>query len=64
MARPRKSDSERKTVDLRIPLTEAQKALVLQAAQAEGVDMATWARPLILRAAQEQLAVGHKDERS
>jgi hypothetical protein len=51
MARPRKDKGERKDFDLRIPLTEAQKELLVQAARMEGVDTATWARPILLRAA-------------
>jgi hypothetical protein len=56
MARPRKDKGERKSVDLRIPLTESQKALVAEAARAGGIDMATWARPILLQAAREQVA--------
>jgi len=53
MARPRKEKSERKDADLRIPLTESQKEMIVQAAQSEGVDMATWARPILIQAAKQ-----------
>lgn len=46
--RPKKSDSERKNVDLRIPVTEAQKKLIVEAAAKEGMDMAGWARVVLV----------------
>jgi hypothetical protein len=52
MPRPRKDKSERKDHDLRIPLTADQKVLILEMARLEGVDMATWARPILLEAAR------------
>jgi hypothetical protein len=55
MARPRKDKSQRKDYDLRIPLTEAQKELVIRAAQLAGVDMAAWARPILLDMAKKAL---------
>ena len=56
MARPTKKQSDRKSADLRVPLTESQKELIAQVAQLEGIDMATWARPVLLRAAAERIA--------
>jgi hypothetical protein len=58
MPRPRKAKGERKDADLRIPLTAAQKELIVEAARLEGVDMAAWGRPILLRAAQERIAEG------
>ena len=55
MARPRKEKSDRKDYDLRIPLTAAQKELIVQAARAEGVDTAAWARPILLQAAGRRI---------
>jgi hypothetical protein len=55
MARPKKDKSDRKSSDLRIPLTEGQKELIVQAARLAGIDMAAWARPIILQAAKEFL---------
>jgi hypothetical protein len=56
MARPKKDPSDRKSVDVRIPLTEEQKKLVTEAAEAEGADVATWIRPIMLDAAHSKLA--------
>lgn len=52
MARPPKDEKERKSVDLRIPLTSNQKDMVAEATRILGVDMAAWARPILLREAQ------------
>ncbi|MGD0389279.1 MAG: hypothetical protein ABSC42_10020 [Tepidisphaeraceae bacterium] len=62
MARPPKDPSERKNVDLRIPLTEDQKKLVSEAASADDADVAAWVRPIVLRAASKRLA--KQDKRS
>jgi hypothetical protein len=56
MGRPPKSKAERKSVDLRIPVTPEQKELVGSAARAEGMDMAEWARPILFHAARKALA--------
>jgi hypothetical protein len=56
MARPRKDPSERKDVDLRIPMTEEQKRIVSEAASADQADVAAWVRPIVLRAAENRLA--------
>ena len=53
MGRPPKNKAERKDVDLRIPVTADQKELILEAARAEGLDMAGWARPILLQAARK-----------
>lgn len=53
--RPTKPKSQRKDVDLRIPVTPAQKARVMEAALMAGGDMASWARPILLQAAEDQL---------
>lgn len=52
MARPIKAKTERKDVDLRIPVTAEQKDAVNQAMRIIGMDMAAWARPILLREAQ------------
>lgn len=54
MARPKKNPSDRKNVDIRIPMTEDQKKAVADAAAAGGSDVATWARPILLFAAQDE----------
>lgn len=56
MARPKKDPSERKDVDLRIPVTEDQKSLIAEAAAASQSDVAAWVRPILLGAAEETLA--------
>jgi hypothetical protein len=42
-------------VDLRIPVTHEQKVLVSHAASAEQMDMASWARGVLVKAAQATL---------
>jgi hypothetical protein len=54
MARPPKDKADRKDAELRIPVTETQKATIFEAARRAGEDMAVWARGVLLRAAQEQ----------
>ena len=41
--------------DLRIPVTADQKGLITQAASVDGLDMAPWARDILLKAANERL---------
>ncbi len=53
MARPLKDEAERKSIDLRVPVTAEQKRLIAGAAQSVGLDMATWARPILLKEAQK-----------
>jgi hypothetical protein len=52
MARPPKDPSQVKNVDLRIPVTTAQKQLVADAMAVDGREFASWARDLLLGAAQ------------
>jgi hypothetical protein len=56
MPRPRKKVNQRKDDDLRIPMTASQKQLIKTAAEVLSLDMAAWARPLLLRAAEDVLA--------
>ena len=56
MARPPKAPEDRKGKDLRIPVTVAEREIVNQGAVAAGADMATWARPILLREAKKELA--------
>jgi hypothetical protein len=55
MARPFKDKKDRKDVDLRIPVTADQKLRVMEAARLDQLDMAEWARALLLRAADQRL---------
>ncbi len=41
------------TEQLRIPLTAAQKQLIMDAAAANGSEMTAWARALVLKVASE-----------
>jgi hypothetical protein len=63
MPRPRKDPALRMDRDLRIPVTAEQKALVFAAATSDGMDLAAWVRPVILRLAQEKLAESEKRNR-
>lgn len=42
--------------NVRIPVTGGQKETIQQAAELAQADMATWARPILLEAAQRQIA--------
>lgn len=55
MARPQKDKSERKDVDLRVPVTLEQKELIVRAARLDGMDMAAWVRPILVREAQRRV---------
>ena len=56
MGRPPKNKRLLMNIPLRIMLTAEQKAIIEQAAAADGLDMTAWARPLLLQAAQERVA--------
>jgi hypothetical protein len=56
MGRPPKDKADRKDVDLRVPVTAAQKARIMEAVALDGLDMAEWARALLIRAAENRLA--------
>jgi len=58
--RPPKADADRKAKDLRIPVTEDQKEIVAEAMRLSGNDMATWARPILLAAAQALIEASRK----
>jgi hypothetical protein len=53
MGRPRKGPGERKDYHLRIPLTDAQHALIEQAVTLAEQEKAAWARALLLEAAKK-----------
>jgi len=54
MGRPPKSPDERRNQGMRIPLTNAEKLLIEQRAEADGDKPVTWARTALLRAAQKK----------
>jgi hypothetical protein len=53
--RPPKDAADRKDADLRIPVTAEQKARIMEAVGLEGADMAAWARPILLKAAEDRI---------
>jgi uncharacterized protein (DUF1778 family) len=55
MGRPKKDKSLLMAFPLRIMLTADQKELISQAAEADGMDMTAWARPILLQAARERI---------
>lgn len=56
MARPVKKPELRMDKNLMISVTAAQRELVNRGAEADGMEMATWARPILLEAAKKALA--------
>jgi hypothetical protein len=56
MARPKKAPGETRGRDLTIPVTEVERECVNNGAFAAGMDMATWARPILLSAAKREIA--------
>lgn len=56
MGRPPKNKADVKNVDLRIPVTPAQKAVVMEAVKLDQEEMATWARGILMKAAEQRIA--------
>jgi hypothetical protein len=56
MGRPRKDPKLRMGTDLRIPVTEDQKRLIVEATSDEPSGMAAWARSVLLEAAEKKRA--------
>ena len=55
MPRPKKNPEDRKSYHLRVPLADAQRALIEQACKIEGQDLAGWARAILLDAAKRSI---------
>ncbi len=55
MARPHKDPDLRKAEQLRIPVTEAEKSSIVEAATLAGLEMAPWARAILTREAERQI---------
>jgi hypothetical protein len=55
MPRPRKNPEDRKDYHLRVPLTDAQLAIIEEAVRLEGEDKAGWARSVLLAAAKKRI---------
>jgi hypothetical protein len=60
MGRPRKEPKDRKNYHLRVPLTDAQHALITEAVKLEDRDKADWARGILLDAARKTVARARK----
>ncbi len=56
MGRPRKNPDSVMSTDLRIPVTPDQKRLIEVASRVNPEGMAAWARAVLIRTANEQLA--------
>lgn len=52
--RPPKAPEDRRTLDMKIPLTEAEKQQLQDAAESSGEKPVTWAREALLRAAKRR----------
>lgn len=64
MGRPKKDPDLLQNIPLRVMLTADQRALIEEAAKAEGMDMTAWARPILVAAARAKLAeAGPKKKR-
>jgi hypothetical protein len=62
MGRPRKYTDAPLDKDVRISLTKDQKQLIQVAAGMDSLDMAVWARNLLLEAARTRIARSHKED--
>jgi hypothetical protein len=56
MARPPKKPELRMDKNLMIPVTASQHGYVNRGAATAGMDMATWARPILIEAAKREIA--------
>ena len=53
--RPPKKAADRKTDEIKIPLTSAEKELIQAAAQSDDAKPVTWAREVLLRTARRRV---------
>jgi len=54
MVRPLKADSERKSMVLRVRMTQEDRKLLDTAADSDGLDTSAWARNVLLRSAKRK----------
>jgi uncharacterized protein (DUF1778 family) len=54
--RPTKNPGQKMDVALRIMLTADMDKLIRQAAEMDGLDISSWARPILLDVARERIA--------
>ena len=64
MGRPPKPKDELRTETIRVPLSEAEKAIIDAAAEIDGAKVTTWAREALLRAAKRKAASGERGSRT
>ncbi|MGC1275993.1 MAG: hypothetical protein WBC44_19990 [Planctomycetaceae bacterium] len=64
MGRPPKTPDERRVETIRVPLTEAEKAVIDTAAERDGAKVTTWAREALLKAAKKRAASGERGSRT
>lgn len=62
MARPRKEPGERKDYHLRVPLTDAQHAVIEEASRLDDQDKAAWARAILVDVAKKRVAKAKRAE--
>lgn len=62
MARPLKEPRHRMSTHLRIPVTDEQKQIIMDAIADEPTGFAAWAREVLLQAAEKRLAKPKKSE--
>jgi hypothetical protein len=60
MPRPRKNPEDRKEYHLRVPLTDAQLALIDEASRLDDEGKAGWARAILLAAAKKRIEKDQK----
>ena len=53
--RPPKAPEDRRTDEIKIPLSEAEKQQIQSAAESDDAKPVTWARDVLLRAAKRRL---------
>lgn len=53
--RPPKRPEDRRTADIKIPLSDSEKELIRQAAEIDEQKHVTWARGVLLEAAKRQI---------
>jgi uncharacterized protein (DUF1778 family) len=55
MARPKKNRDSLLDAELRIRVTAEQHKLIMKAVELEQSDMSAWARPILIKAAKDQI---------
>jgi hypothetical protein len=58
--RPPKAPKDRREDGIKLPLTEAEKALIVEAAEIDGTKPITWARETVLGVAMRRISRAEK----